>query len=65
MTKPDISVLYKQFLQAYKTLRKAWLKTGGGMDMEIKIRDAGAEREFKQRSAAARKGAAKRAAKKK
>ena len=61
-TDEDISVLMQRFQDAYRALREAWLKeTGGGMDMELKIRDAGAEAAFKRRSAAAKKGAAKRA----
>jgi hypothetical protein len=52
----DLEQLYKRFYAAYKALRRAWLKTGGGMDMQIQIRDEAAER----RSVAARKAAAKR-----
>lgn len=56
----DIKQLYKSFQKAYHELRKAWIKTGGGMDMQIQIRDEGAERAFQRRSAAAKKGAEKR-----
>lgn len=52
--------LMERFQESYRVLREAWLKTGGGMEMELKIRDIGAEAEFQRRSAAAKKGAAKR-----
>lgn len=52
----DIKQLYARFHEAYKELRRAWLKTGGGMEMQIQIRDEAAER----RSVAARKAAARR-----
>ncbi len=57
----DIEVLSERFWDAYKTFRQEWLKTGGGMEMELKVRDRGAEEEFQRRSAAAKKGAMKRA----
>lgn len=56
----SIDVLTKRFLAAYKELRRAWLKTGGGMEMQVQFRDADAEKAFQRRSAAAKKGAAKR-----
>ena len=56
----DFGALRDRFFDAYKAMRQAWLKTGGGMDMKLNIRDAAAEIEFHRRSAAAKKGAAKR-----
>lgn len=47
----DIKQLYERFHEAYRELRAAWLKTGGGMDMEIKIRDASAEATYQKRKA--------------
>lgn len=52
--------LFKRFWDSYRELRTEWMKTGGGMDMEIKVRDASAEREFTRRSKAAKEGATKR-----
>jgi hypothetical protein len=53
----NIKQLADAFWDAYKALRQAWLETGGGMDMEIKVRDASAEATYQKRrqAAAARK----------
>jgi hypothetical protein len=61
-SEPDIKQLSDNFWDAYKVMREAWLKTGGGMDMELKVRDAAAETAYQHRSAAAKKGGAKRRA---
>lgn len=58
----DFKQLYERFHQAYRELREAWVKTGGDMEMEITIRDAAAEAQYQRRSAAAKKGGAKRRA---
>ena len=51
----DVKVLFERFNDAYQELRDAWLKTGGGMDMEVKIRDAAAEVAYQRRREAAKK----------
>ncbi len=51
----DIRILSDRFWDAYKTLRQEWLKTGGGMDIELKIRDRSAEEKFQRRSAIAKR----------
>lgn len=56
----DLKRLSTAFWDAYYAMRKEFLKTGGGMEMQLQIRDAAAEAKFKRRSAAAKKGAAKR-----
>lgn len=55
-----IKVLSDRFWDAYKAMRQEWLKTGGGMDIELSIRDASAEANYQRRRIAAKKGAAKR-----
>lgn len=56
----DIQQLHERFNAAYRELRAAWLKTGGGMDLTLKIRDAEAEAAFRRRSAATKSAQAKR-----
>lgn len=56
----DIKVLSDRFWNAYHALRQEWLKTGGGMEMQLQIRDASAEASFQRRSAAAKKSVARR-----
>lgn len=58
----DVKVLFDRFYEAYQELREAWLRTGGGMDMEVKIRDAAAEVAYQRRCETAKKGGAKRRA---
>ncbi len=58
----DIKPLFDRFYEAYRALRTEWLKTGGGMDMELKIRDTSAEIAYQRRSEAAKRGGAKRRA---
>jgi hypothetical protein len=58
----DIKPLFDHFYEAYQALRDEWLKTGGGMDMELRIRDASAEATYLRRSEAAKRGGAKRRA---
>lgn len=58
----SVGVLMERLQSAYKQLREAWVKIGGGMDMQLQIRDPEAQRVFERRSAAAKKGAARRRA---
>lgn len=59
---PELKVLFDSFWAAYRELRAQWLKTGGGMDLDLKIRDASAEANYQRRSVAAKKGAVRRRA---
>jgi hypothetical protein len=51
----DVKVFFDRFYEAYQALRDVWIKTGGGMDMEIKIRDSTAELSYQHRREAAKK----------
>lgn len=58
--KDDLETLSNRFWDAYRALREAWLETGGGMDMELKIRSKFEEIIRQRRKTSAKKRAVKR-----
>jgi hypothetical protein len=57
VSEDELKVLGYRFWQAYAAFREAWTKTGGGIDLELKVRDAAAELIYQRRCTAAHKGA--------